>query len=448
MRGLRSTLALLVVLVGLGAYIYFYLSKSSDDTGSKQEKLFASFEADKVEELTIKSASGDVTTLKKEGGAWKIVSPVQAAAAESEIFGITSALGQLEVSRVVEENPPDAKEYGLETPRIEVDFKSGGGKPSGRLLLGEKNSTGGNLYARRNDDKRVVLVAQYHESSLNKSTFDLRDKSIVKLDREKVDGLDTAFDDKSVALSKSGSDWKITRPLATRADGSAVEGVLGRLEGAQMKSIATESATAADLKKYGLDKPAVTVNVHLGSATASVALGGKADDATVYARDGSRPALVVTLDKGLVDDLKKQVDDFRRKDVFEFRAFTATRVDITRGGRTVAFERIKGQGEAPDKWKRLGPTEGEPEKGKVDTLLAGLADMRATAFVDAKTKTGLDAPVMTVVAKFDEGKKEERVTFGKSGADVYAARPDEPGALKIESQKFDEANKMLDELSK
>ena len=146
--------------------------------------------------------------------------------------------------------------------------------------------------------------------------------------------------------------------------------------------------------------------------------------------------------------MKKQVDDFRRKDVFEFRAFTATRVDITRGGRTVAFERIKGQGEAPDKWKRLGPTEGEPEKGKVDTLLAGLADMRATAFVDAKTKTGLDAPVMTVVAKFDEGKKEERVTFGKSGADVYAARPDEPGALKIESQKFDEANKMLDELSK
>ena len=88
-------------------------------------------------------------------------------------------------------------------------------------------------------------MAQYHESSLNKSTFDLRDKSIVKLDREKVDGLDTAFDDKSVALSKSGSDWKITRPLATRADGSAVEGVLGRLEGAQMKSIATESATAA-----------------------------------------------------------------------------------------------------------------------------------------------------------------------------------------------------------
>ena len=65
--------------------------------------------------------------------------------------------------------------------------------------------------------------------------------------------------------------------------------------------------------------------------------------------------------------------------------------------------------------------------------------MRATSFVDAKTKTGLDSPVMTVVAKFDEGKKEERVTFGKNGSDVYAVRIDDPGAAKIEAEKFDDA---------
>ena len=42
MRGLRSTLALVVVLIGLGGYIYFVTSKKSDtDTGKKQEKVFA-----------------------------------------------------------------------------------------------------------------------------------------------------------------------------------------------------------------------------------------------------------------------------------------------------------------------------------------------------------------------------------------------------------------------
>ena len=87
-----------------------------------------------------------------------------------------------------------------------------------------------------------------------------------------------------------------------------------------------------------------------------------------------------------------------------------------------------------------------------DTLeewfLAGLADVRATSFVDSAAKTGLQTPAMIVVAKFDDGKKEERVTFGKNGTDVFASRPEDPGAAKIEAEKFDEAVKALDELSK
>jgi hypothetical protein len=39
-RGLKSTLALLVVLIGLGGYIYFVLAKKTDSTVTKQEKLF------------------------------------------------------------------------------------------------------------------------------------------------------------------------------------------------------------------------------------------------------------------------------------------------------------------------------------------------------------------------------------------------------------------------
>jgi preprotein translocase subunit YajC len=70
MRGLRSTIVLLVVLIGLGAYIYFVASKPSTDTGSKQEKLFAGLETDKIDEIKVKSESGDVTTVKKEGGSW------------------------------------------------------------------------------------------------------------------------------------------------------------------------------------------------------------------------------------------------------------------------------------------------------------------------------------------------------------------------------------------
>lgn len=447
MRGLRSTIALLVILIGLGGYIYYVGSQPAEDAATKKEKMFVGLEADKIEDVKLKSESGDVTSLKKESGSWRIVAPVQTPASDTEATGVANVLGQMQIIRVIDENATDLKDYGLDAPRIEVEFKADGGKTSGKVLIGGKTATGGDLYVKRNDEKRVLLIAQYDEAGLNKSTFDLRDKSIVKFDRSKVDGVDVTADGRTLEFARSGTDWTMTKPMAARADSSAVDGLIGQIETAQMKSIAGTAPAPADLKKYGLDKPAATVNLHLGSARATLQVGSKAEETTVYARDASKPD-IVTVDATVANDLKKSVDDYRRKDMFEFRAFNATHVEITRSGQSVVFERVKGEGDAPAKWHRVSPNPGDPDTGKVDSLLAGLADIRATSFVATTAKTGLDSPAMTVVAKFDDGKKEEKVTFGRVGEDVFASRTDDPGAAKVDASKLDEAIKALDELTK
>ena len=159
MRGLRSTIALLVVLIGLGAYIYFVTwKKTPADTDSKQEKVFAAIQADKIDELRVKSASGDQTTLKKGDGGWQLVEPA-VKADESEVSGITTNLASVAVTRVVDENPADLKEYGLAEPRIDVGFKAAGDKDYRHLLIGEKSPTGSDLFAKRNAEKRVLLAS-------------------------------------------------------------------------------------------------------------------------------------------------------------------------------------------------------------------------------------------------------------------------------------------------
>ena len=182
-------------------------------------------------------------------------------------------------------------------------------------------------------------------------------------------------------------------------------------------------------------------------------MGGKAAEATVYARDASKNT-VVTIESSLLDDLKKGADDYRRKDLFEFRAYNADRVEFTRSGQTVAFERIKAP-TAPaagdtggNKWKRVSPNAAEVDRDKVDALLAKLANLRAASFVESAAKTGLDKPAMTVYVKFEDGKKEERITFGQVGADTFASRPGDPGAMKIDTTDFNESIKSLDEISK
>jgi hypothetical protein len=448
MRGLGSTIALIVVLGGLFAYIYFVTWKKTPETASTQEKVFVGLDADKVEELKVTSDKGESTTLKKANGAWQLVQPVTAAADESEASAIVSALGQLSVVRVVDENPSDLKDYGLASPRIQVDYKGAGAAGYRRILLGDKSPTGSDLFAKRDEDKRVFLIPAAQESTFNKSTFDLRDKVVLKFERDKVDGIDVNAGGKTLQLAKDNAEWKITQPLQARADYGSVEGLIGRLQTTAMKSIVAETATPADLKKYGLDKPAATVALKMGSAHATFELGGKAEGTTVYARDASKMA-VVTVDGMLADDLKKGAGDYRRKDVFEFRPFNATRLEVTRGPQTVAFEKVKGEGKDPvDKWRRASPNPADVDKDKMDSLLSRLSNMRATAFVEASAKTGLNTPAMVVTAKFDDGKKEDLVTFGKAEADVYVSKPGEPGAAKVDTADFTEATKTLDELSK
>src|SRR6185369_10708033 len=181
MRGLKSTIALVVVLAGLGAYIYFVVSKMPEGgapaaDAKKQEKVFASLQADKIEEVKVSTVAGDSTTLKKDGTAWKITQPAEMTASESEVSQLTSALGQVEIVRVIDENPSNLNDYGLSNPRVEVDFKAAGDKDYRKLYIGEKTPTGGDYFAKRNDEKKVFLIPATNDTSFNRTTFDFRDK--------------------------------------------------------------------------------------------------------------------------------------------------------------------------------------------------------------------------------------------------------------------------------
>jgi hypothetical protein len=450
MRGLRSTILLIVVLGGLGAYFYFVTSKLPEGgtDAKKQDKVFNGVEPSKIDEIKVTTAAGDATTVKKESSGWQIVQPLSAKADEGETSSITSALASVEITRVIDENPTNLNEYGLSNPRFEVDFKTAGDKDYRKLLVGEKTPTGGGVYAKRNDEKRVFAIPAVQENTFNRTTFDLRDKVLLKFDREKVDAIDVSAGGKTLDLAKDGGDWKIRKPVASKADFGSVEGLIGKLQTAQMKSMVADDPAPADLKKYGLDKPEATVNLGAGSARTTLQIGAKAPDGnTVYARDASRPA-VVTIEASLLDDLKKGADDYRRKDLFEFRPFNATHMELTRNGQTIVLDRVKGQGEnAPDTWHRASPNPGDVDKEKMDGLLAKLSNMRASSFVDSTAKTGTDKPALVVTVKFDEGKKEEKVTFGQAGSDVYAVRTGEPGAAKADTADFNDVTKSFDEIA-
>lgn len=444
MRGLRSFIVLLVIAVGLGAYVYFVESKRPADAGETRDKVFSGVEADKIEEIAIKSESGDRTTLKKSGSDWQIVQPMAAKPDPAEISGLTSNLSSLEVQRVIDEHPSDVAEYGLAQPRVDVTFKAGGQQHT--LHIGRKTPPGTDLYARIDDQKRVFLISSYLDSTFNRGTFDLRDKTVLSLNRDAIDALTIAAPDRTLKVTKSGSDWRVAEPVNARADVSAIESLISRLSTLQMKSIAAPEMKSA--AEFGLDKPAATVTIGTGSSQATLLVGTSAAEGTVYAKDASRP-MVFTVDTSLLDDLKKDTAEFRQKDLFDARSFNATRLEIVRGDQTAAFEKTKTKdkdGKEEEKWRQVAPTARDVDASKMESLLSAVTQLRATGFADPKAKTGLDKPEMSITVKSDEGRRDEKVAIGRSGGDAYAQRAGEPGAAKVDAASIDNIIKALEAL--
>lgn len=452
----KSLLILVVLALGLGAYVYFIeMKREPPAPDTKTEKAFT-VGAGKIVEVEVHNATGNVTTIKKTNDAWSVVAPVASAADMQAVGSLVGTLESLDIQKVLDENPTSVSQFGLEPPRYWLTFKVEGDPAPHKLSVGSKTPTGADMYARLEGQPRVFTITAFTDDMLNKSSFDLRDKTVLKFERDGLDSISLEVPGSpAVTLVKKDADWRITAPIETAADVNPVEMLINRASQVQAKSVESGDApnaappTPADLKKFGLDKPQLVATFGAGSTRATLAIGGKKDDTTIYARDMSRPA-VFSIDKTLLDDLKKKADDLRLKDVFAFRSFTALGLDVTYGGTTYTFGKAKPAGtdnaSAPEVWKLLKPAEKDVNQTGVTDLLNSLSSLRAETFSDKPLASGED---LVVVARYGEVKtpSEERVTLRKSGTTVQAIRAGEKSVAVLPVADFDKAVSQLKELT-
>jgi hypothetical protein len=436
MGGLRSTVVLLIVLGGLGGYIYFVDAGRDPAALDAKPKAFIELSADDIEEMQIRSDSGEMSRVQRMGDTWQLLEPSAADADAGVVSTVTSNLASLEVQRVVDEQPTDLSQYGLDPARIDVAFRLTDQQDFEHLLVGEQTPTGGDLFARRPDETRVFLISSFLDSIFNKTAFDLRDKAVLKLERNSADGIELIGNSTRLQFSKTGATWRIVEPIAARADYAAVEGLITRLSSTHMQRIVAPDTS--DLRGYGLDGPVMTATVVGGGSSASLLIGDE-DAGERFARDAGRPE-VFAVEESLLTDLSKDVSEYRRKDIFDARSFTATRIETGRGDETLTLERNSADGDAT--WRDASGQ--DVDVTVVDDLFTKLSGLRAQAFEESAGTTG-EAPALSVTIRYD-GDKTETVTFVRSAIDVFATRSDEPGSARIDAMLFDEALMAVDAL--
>jgi hypothetical protein len=449
MRGRFLTTAIAVLLAaGLG-YWYYRDSKQPDSSEKPKEKVFT-FDKAKVKEVSLAPKQGEAVRAVKEGGAWKLAAPFLAPADPGEVEGLVSSLSTLEIQEVVTASPGPLADFGLDTPSLSVGVSVEGAAEGPKLLIGSKTPDGTGIYAKTSSQPRIFTIPAYLEGTFNKKPFDLRDRDLLHVKRDDVKSLEVAGGKEAYTLARGDRDeWSLTKPLETQAGRWAVDGLIGTLENLRMESVAADDAAPADLKRFGLDKPAWTVTLGLGSGEhKTLQIGGSPSEKKFYAREASGK-LVAVVPGAVVDDLGKGMKNLRAQRLAEVATYEVTGFDIEADGAKRTYVRSSSkdkEGIDVYSWKRTAPDTKDLDTNAVQDALFKVGGVEVKDFIDAPGSLpsyGLDTPALRLTLRYGEGKQPASVEIGQKDGKSYGRRAGDKAVLVLDPAKADELIKGL-----
>jgi hypothetical protein len=274
-------------------------TKSVSDLRNKK---LLEFEADNIDSVRIAEGSQELEA-QKTGNDWQLKKPIDTKADGGEISSFTSAIGFARANSFPD-TPVDPKTAGLEPPVMRITLHDGNAKADRTLLIGKASSTD-RYYARDASRETIFIIDKEILEKARRPVFDWRDKTIAKLDRDKIDRMEIVRGTDVMPLLKDGSDWKFSDDKKLQWD--KVSGMLNALDFEKAKDIVDAPAA---LSSYGLDKPKLEVVMRQGSnELVRIAFGNDSKmPEGIYVKTSEGPAVKVAA-KDVFDKFNVKAED-------------------------------------------------------------------------------------------------------------------------------------------
>lgn len=373
----RKTIFLAIILVALGAYVYFYEIKGGEKRKAAAERAKRIFqvEKDSIDSIILQPSN---IHLKKMNDSWEITEPIKSKTEEWVINSLVTSLASAEKERTIAEIPTEYEAYGFSDTSGQVIFEHSG--KADTLYIGEKNPTGSFVFARKGGNPEIFLTKTTLYDNVKKSLFDLRDKTILDFETNDVNKVNLHIGKNTFVASKHEDDWKLEKPAEYKGDKFTFNRILNKIKNSRVKEFVEENPKK--LTPYGLSKPRITVDLFIGeNNTQKTLLIGNEKDGNYFAKDESRnPVFLVdstlfsTLDTlSLFDCRDKRINDFNTSDV--------NRVEFEYPDIKVVCQR-----DTSDNWQIIFPEEKKARNWKLSRILDTLKDLKAEEFIKLRSE--------------------------------------------------------------
>jgi len=335
---------LAVVIVLVGAYVLITRSRPSPILKAPEVIQLSKGDKAKIVRVALTDRKEGPLVLEKKSGKWNTEPPVTAVLDDTSIDNLLDDFASLTAQRVIDPNPADLAQYGLDKPKA-VATSTWEDGTSRTLLVGDKAPSGSSFYIQVKGDPKVYSVESYNAQHLHWGLKDIRSRTIspainwdevsyVKITEPSGTVIEVRrkLDSESKSFQLGFGQFLLTRPYPQpRGLDSQKQDTV--IKGAQAVAVSDFSEEPpGPLSAYGLDQPRAEVIVRDKSNTLDFIFGTQKNTQTWFAVRG-QPGVYLT-DTSSLDFLKTKPFDVIDKFAFIPNIEDVDRMDITAGGKT------------------------------------------------------------------------------------------------------------------
>ena len=358
--------------MAFGASIYFFefIKADKDQVEKEKSEKVLSFDPGKVKKLNFKNSFGEFELEKDNLNNWQITKPIKALGDETIINSLLSSLSNEKYEQVVAPKGADLKPYGLDNPKLslKITFTDGSLKT---LSIGSDGALQGKLYAMT--EGPVLYANQAMKYQVDKALKELRDKRVVRKNREELGKVTVKSKAGAYSLLKKDKKWFLEKPVMEKADEEAIIAFFNTLESLR----ATDFA-----EKMSSDHPEIEISLYDNNQKLyDVLIIGPKKQNSSYIKSQTTQTIYQVFANS-VDGFVKKADDFKdKKTVLQFARDNLNSFSIKIG--LVNYSFIKKE----SGWELTKPDPSkEVNQVQVMQLLNQLSTLKASEFFDKKAE--------------------------------------------------------------
>lgn len=430
----KSTLVLLLLVAGLGAFIWLV---ERDQAGTKihrdRARRALDVDPDSVTYLEI-TQSNLVISASLINHNWRLEQPIQGYADNGEIRRILQGLEALEKGDVISaaqrgRSGLTLNDYGLAIPKARITLHHRGQPMS--ILVGDRAPLGPSLYVMQTNRQDIVATSTNILAFLPGDVEQLRSRSLLHGIPLRAERFEVKRSAGLLQISRRDDGrWLLQQPVEGRADNAFVHDLVQKFQTARIETFVEDEVV--DFGPYGLDEPPIEVHIWPeGEAGARNVLFGNAvegDPDLVYAR-ADEWASVFAVSRKLVVDAELNADIFRDRRLYNLRTAAVRYIEISSGEETIELQK-----DDAGSWYLTKPAQRNADDELVWALLSEWGKARVDSFVswpgpNETSQTAADAAFTLVLAIGDPSADPDNqpVALDGRGAVTFLVHPNPGG---------------------